>query len=267
MKRTSWSFNVVAITFVTVFILFPLYWTIRTAISPKGFDGFFPTEPTLDNFDFLFDRNGFLNNVKNSVIVSLVATLVVVPLSVAGGYATARFDFVGKRVAMAVFLLPLIPAIAVLVPLILFVQRLGLLNTLYAVILGNCVFSLPFGIWMLRSFFMAMPVELEEAARVDGASKIQVLTRVVLPLSLPGVIAVAIFVLINSWNNYLYSFAFASRADLQVVPARLLGFIDAFGTNYGGMNAAGLVALVPPLLFFLLFQRWFVQGLLAGSVK
>jgi ABC-type glycerol-3-phosphate transport system permease component len=120
---------------------------------------------------------------------------------------------------------------------------------------------------MLRGFFMQIPSELDDAARLDGANRLQALYRVVLPLSAPGLIAVAIFALINSWNNYLYSFAFTSSAEVQVVPARLLGFITAFGTNYGGMNAAGLVAIVPPLLFFLIFQKWFVQGMLQGSVK
>ena len=146
-------------------------------------------------------------------------------------------------------------------------RTLHLLNTLTAVVIGNTVFTLPFAIWMLRGFFMQIPSELDDAARLDGATRLQALYRVILPLSAPGLIAVAIFALINSWNNYLYSFAFTSSAEVQVVPARLLGFITAFGTNYGGMNAAGLVAIVPPLLFFLIFQKWFVQGMLQGSVK
>ena len=267
MRRASWLFNLVGVVFIAGFIVFPLYWSARTAVSPARFDGFWPTEFTLDNFGFLFDRNGFLRNVKNSAIVSGSSTALVIPLAVAAGYALARFDFPGKRVTLVVFLLPLVPSIAVLVPLILFMRTLGLLNTHLAVIIGNTVFTLPFAIWMLRSFFTQLPRELEEAARLDGASRLQALYRVVLPLSAPGLIAVAIFALINSWNNYLYSFAFASKAELQVVPARLLGFIEAFGTNYAGMNAAGLVALAPPLVLFLIFQRWFVQGVLEGSVK
>ncbi len=267
MRRTSWLFNVVGVVFVGLFIIFPLYWSVRTAVSPARFRGFWPTEFTLENFDFLFQRNGFMRNVKNSVIVACSSTALVIPLSVSAAYALARFDFPGKRLTLLVFLLPLVPSIAVLVPLILFMRTLHLLNTHAAVVIGNTVFTLPFAIWMLRGFFLQLPRELEEAARIDGASRLQTLYRIVLPLSAPGLIAVAIFALINSWNNYLYSFAFVSKSDLQVVPARLLGFIEAFGTNYGGMNAAGLVTMVPPLTFFLIFQRWFVQGITEGSVK
>ena len=267
MKRPHLLFNVLGVAFVTVFVVFPLYWSFRTAVSPSGFRGFLPRQFTWDNFDFLFDTNGFMRNVKNSLIVSFWSTALVLPLSVTAGYALARFEFPGKRLTLLVFLLPLVPSIAVLVPLILFMRTLHLLNTLTAVVIGNTVFTLPFAIWMLRGFFMQIPSELDDAARLDGATRLQALYRVILPLSAPGLIAVAIFALINSWNNYLYSFAFTSSAEVQVVPARLLGFITAFGTNYGGMNAAGLVAIVPPLLFFLIFQKWFVQGMLQGSVK
>ena len=267
MRRTNWVLNVLGVVFVTLFVVFPLYWSFRTAVSPSGFRGFWPREFTLDNFDFLFERNGFMRNVKNSLIVSFWSTVLVIPLSVTAGYALARFEFPGKRFTLLVFLLPLVPSIAVLVPLILFMRTLNLLNTLTAVVIGNTVFTLPFAIWMFRGFFMQIPRELDDAARLDGASRLQALYRVVLPLSAPGLIAVGIFALINSWNNYLYSFAFTSTAEVQVVPARLLGFIEAFGTNYGGMNAAGLVAMLPPLVFFLIFQKWFVQGMLQGSVK
>lgn len=260
-------FNVVGFAFVAVFIIFPLYWSFRTAVSPRRFSGFWPTEFTLENFDFLFERNNFMRNVQNSLIVSLSSTALMIPLSVSAGYALARFNFPGKRFAFLVFLLPLVPSIAVLVPLILFMRTLHLHNTLTAVVIGNTVFTLPFAIWILRGFFSQIPKELEESAWLDGATRLQALYRVVLPLSLPGMIAVAIFALINSWNNYLYSFAFTSKAELQVVPARLLGFIQAFGTDYGGMNAAGLVAMLPPLAFFLIFQKWFVQGVLEGSIK
>ncbi len=267
MKKTTYVFNIMGFAFVLVFIIFPLYWGVRTAITPQGFRGFWPTEVTLENFNFLFESNGFMTNIKNSLIVSLTSTALVLPMAVGAGYALARFNFPGKRFSFIVFLLPLVPAIAVLVPLILFMNNLGLLNTLTAVVIGNTVFTLPFTIWMLRGFFLEMPIELEEAAQLDGASRFQALYRVVLPLSAPGLIAVSIFVLIYSWNNYLFSFAFSSRPDLQVVPARLLGFIDAFGINFAGMNAAGLVAMMPPLMFFLIFQKWFVQGVLEGSLK
>ncbi len=267
MKRTSWVFNTIGIGFVVMFVVFPLYWSLRTSVVPSRFRGFFPSDLTFDNYVFLFTTGQFAHNILNSVIVSLGSMVLTLPLSLMAGYALARFSFPGKRLSIVLFFMPLIPAIAVLIPLILFVRSLGLYNTLFSVILANTVFTLPFAIWMIRGFMIAIPVELEEAALIDGASRIQALVRIVIPLAAPGLISVGIFVMIFSWNNFLFSFAFTQKPDLQIVPAALLGFITAWGTNYGGMNAAAVVATLPVLTFFLLFQRWFIQGILAGAVK
>jgi multiple sugar transport system permease protein len=120
---------------------------------------------------------------------------------------------------------------------------------------------------MVRGFFASIPVEVEEAARMDGCSHMGTLRRISLPLAAPGLIAVSIFVFINSWNNYLYAFAFTTSPELAVLPQALLRFLGAWGTNYGGLTAAATLALLPPALFFLLFQKWFVMGMLAGTGK
>lgn len=267
MKRTNWLFNLIGITLVVILIIFPLYWSIRTSLVPNRFREFFPTGITLDNYVFLFVNGKFLGNILNSVIVSLGSLILTLPMSLLAGYALARFNFPGKRLSIVLFLFPLLPAIAVLIPLILFMRTLGLYNTLFSVILANTVFTLPFAVWMIRGFMLSMPAEIEEAAMIDGATPLQILLQVVIPLSAPGLISVGIFVLISSWNNYLFSFAFTTKPDLQIVPAAILGYISAWGVNYGGMNAAAVVATLPPLIFFLIFQKWFVQGILAGSIK
>ncbi len=267
MKRTNLVFNLIGIVFILVFIVFPLYWSIRTSFVPNRFRDFFPTDITLENYFFLFATGKFMNNIINSVIVSLSSLALSLPVSLLAGYALARFNFPGKRFSVILFFLPLLPAIAVLIPLILFVRTLGLYNTLFSVILANTIFTLPFAIWMIRGFMISIPAELEEAAMIDGATRLQALVRIVIPLSAPGLISVGIFVLLYSWNNYLFSYAFTTKPDLQIVPAAILGFISAWGVNYGGMNAAAVIASLPPLIFFLLFQKWFVQGILAGSVK
>lgn len=267
MKPTNWVFNLIGVVFVLIFIVFPLYWSIRTSLVPNRFRDLFPTDITLENYVFLFATGKFISNIINSVIVSLGSLLLTLPVSLSAGYALARFNFPGKGFSTILFFLPLLPAIAVLIPLILFVRTLGLYNTLFSVILANTVFTLPFAIWMIRGFMIAIPKELEEAAIIDGATRLQILFRVVIPLSAPGLISVGIFVLIYSWNNYLFSFAFTTKPELQIVPAAILGFISAWGVNYGGMNAAAVIASLPPLIFFLLFQKWFVQGILAGAIK
>jgi len=267
MSRTRLIFNWISVFFILVMIIFPLYWGIRTSLVDNYNLRFFPTELTLENYRFLFQGGRFVNNIKNSVIISLGSLLVTLPLALLGGYALARFDFPGKRYSIILLVLPLLPAIAVLVPLILYMRRLGIYNTLYSVILATIVFSLPFCLWMVRGFMLSIPREIEEAALIDGCGPLAALFRIAMPLAAPGLIAVSIFVLISAWNNYLFSFAFTTKAPLQVVPAALLAFITAWGTNYGGMNAAATIAMLPPLIFFLLFQKWFIQGMLAGSVK
>lgn len=253
--------------FIVVVVLFPLYWGFRTALVENYNRDLFPDTLTLDNYRLLFRGGKFFLNIQNSVVVSVASMLCTVPLALFGGYALARFDFSGKKYAGVLLVLPLLPAIAVLVPLIIYVRQLGIYNTLYAVILATTVFSLPFSVWMVRGFMLTIPREIEEAALIDGCGPIAALFRIAIPLAAPGLIAVSIFILISAWNNYLFSFAFTTKIGLRVVPAAVLAFITAWGTNYGGMNAAATVAMLPPMLFFLVFQKWFIQGMLAGSNK
>ncbi len=265
--RTRSMLTLISILFVVIVIVFPIYWSLRTSLVANRDLQFFPTELTLEHYGYLFETGRFMSNIKNSVIVSLGALVFALPLSILAGYALARFNFPGKRYSFVLLLLPLLPAIAVLIPLILYMRAVGLHNTLYSVILATTVFALPFSTWMVRGFMLAIPVEIEEAAQIDGCGPMSVLLRVVIPLAAPGLIAVSIFIVINAWNNYLFSFAFTSKTTLMVVPAALLGFITAWGVNYGGMNAAATITMLPPLIFFLIFQKWFVQGMLAGSSK
>ena len=266
MKRTRVIVAWFGILFIIAVIVFPVYWGVRTSLSANGDLSFIPSRITSEHYEGLF-AGGFLSNIKNSVIVSLGTILFTLPIAVLAGYSLARFDFPGKRYSGVLLVLPLLPAIAVLVPLILYMRGLGIYNTLYSVILAATVFSLPYTTWMIRGFMLSIPREIEEAALIDGCGAFRALFTIAIPLAAPGLISVAIFSLISAWNNYLFSFAFATKSDLQVVPAALLGFIQAWGINYGGMNAAAVVAILPPLLFFLIFQKWFVQGILAGSSK
>jgi ABC-type glycerol-3-phosphate transport system permease component len=266
MRRTRILFAWVGTIFLAVLIIFPVYWGARTSLVPNGNLELIPSRLILDHYIALF-QGGYLNNIKNSSIVSLGTIAFTIPLALLAGYALARFDFPGKRYSAVLLVLPLLPAIAVLVPLIIYMRQLGLYNTLYAVILGSTVFSLPYCTWMIRGFLLSIPREIEEAALIDGCGPFMALWKIAIPLAAPGLIAVGIFALISAWNNYLFSFAFTTRRELMVVPAALLGFISAWGENYGGMNAAAVVAMLPVLTFFLIFQKWFIQGMLAGSSK
>lgn len=266
MSRTRLILAWVGVLFVITIIVFPVYWGVRTSLSENGDLRFIPSQFTSANYEALFD-GGFFTNIQNSMMVSLATIVCTLPIALLAGYSLARFDFPGKRYSSLLLVLPLLPAIAVLVPLILYMRGLGIYNTLYSVILAGTVFALPYTTWMIRGFMLSIPREIEEAALIDGCGPLRALFTIAIPLAAPGLISVAIFTLISAWNNYLFSFAFTTKRELQVVPAALLGFISAWGNNYGGMNAAAVVAILPPLLFFLIFQKWFVQGILAGSSK
>ncbi len=266
MRRTRFVLAWIGSLFIAIMIIFPVYWGWRTSVVPLGNLDFFPRQFTLQHYLTLF-QTGFQNNIRNSLLISFGTIAFTLPLSLLAGYALARFDFPGKRYSIVLLVLPLVPAIAVLVPLILYMRVIGLYNTLFAVILASTVFSLPYCTWMIRGFMLSIPREIEEAALIDGCGPLQALWRIAVPLAAPGLIAVGIFTLISAWNNYLFSFAFTTKRTLMVVPAALLGFIASWGENYGGLNAAAVIAMLPVLLFFLTFQKWFIQGMLAGSSK
>jgi ABC-type glycerol-3-phosphate transport system permease component len=255
------------LTMITLTVVLPILWGLRTSVAESYDLRLIPSPITLKSYQYIFKEGRFGINLLNSSIVALGAVSLTLPAALLAGYSLARFNFPGKRYSFIILILPLLPPVAVLVPMIVYIRAIGLYNTLLAVILANSVFNLPFAIWMLRGFLLAIPAEIEEAAFIDGCSRLGTLLRIAVPLSAPGLIAVAIFVLINSWNNYLFAFAFTTSPHLQVVPAAILGFIVSWGTDYAGLNATAALAMLPPVLLFLVFQRWFIAGMLAGSGK
>lgn len=252
---------------LAAFALLPILWGIRTSLAPRFDRGLIPSSLTLSHYANLFKRPELMLYFRNSLLIAVCAILVVLPLALLAAYALARFNFKGRQLGSVFLILPMLPAVAILVPLISYMNRLGLYNTLRAVIIVNAVFNLPFAVWMLRNFILANPYEIEEAAQIDGCSSLQLLTRVVLPMLKPGLIAVVIFVFINSWNNYVYAFALVTTPHYRVLPQGILAFLGAWGTNWGGLTAIGTLAMLPPVLLFLLFQNWFVAGLFGYQLK
>ncbi|MCR4438995.1 MAG: carbohydrate ABC transporter permease [bacterium] len=247
--------------------LFPFLWGLRTSFVGQFEYRLLPRTWTLEHYRMLLGRPAFLLYLRNSLVVSVGAIAITLITSLLGGYALARFRFRGQSLGVVLMVLPLLPPVAVLVPLSAYFNKLGLYNTLWAVIIANVVFNLPFTVWMLRNFIAATPVETEEAAMLDGCSRLGVLFRVAVPMAAPGMVAVAVFVFINSWNNYLYSFALTSSQHLRVLPQGILSFLGSWGTYWGGLTAAGMVALLPPITLFFLFQKWFVAGVVGQQLK
>ena len=251
----------VAATLYTLVAVGPLLWILRTSLAPEHTASVIPSSLSLEHYTAVLGRPEILRYLLNSAIVSVATVAIVVPVSLAAGYSLARYQFWGQRLAPLFLVAPLLPAIAILVPITRFMHQMGLYDTLAAVILTNAVFTLPLALWMLRNFVAGTPVEVEEAAQIDGCSLVGVILRVVVPQTAPGIIAVAVCVFIGAWNNYLYAFALTSSQDLRVLPQAILAFLGAWGTYWGGLSAAGVLAVIPPVLIFLVFQKRFVAGM------
>ena len=253
--------------FFFLFITFPFIWGLRTSLAERFDTSLIPARLTLSHYKILFERPEFLIYLKNSVMISLFSIFVTLVIALLSGYALARLKFRGQKLGALLLILPLLPPVAILVPLVSYFQKLGMYNSLAAVIIANVVFNLPLSVWMMRNFIRGCPVALEEAARIDGCSRTSALFRIIVPAISPGIVAVAVFVFINSWNNFLYAFALTSSQSLRVLPQGILSFLGNWGTYWGGLTAAGILVLIPPVIFFLIFQKWFIAGIFGQQLK
>jgi ABC-type glycerol-3-phosphate transport system permease component len=227
-----------------------------------------PEVPTLANYwNVLFDSN-IPRYFLNSVIISVGSTGLALGLAIFASYGFARFDFRGKPFWQAFVLIgQLLPTAAIIVPLFITLRVLGLVNTYWGLILVYMIITLPLSVWMLTSYLRAIPVELEEAAIIDGASRLGVLFRITLPLALPGLVAVLVYAFVTTWNEFIFALCFATDSSVKTLPIGLAEFSTEFNTDWGGVMAASMVMTLPIVLLFLMLQRLFVGGLTAGATK
>jgi len=267
--RKKWIDIICWIGFIAIalFVLAPLFWGIRTSLTPNIESSLIPKHLTLEHYKNILARPLFFLYIKNTLIVSFGAIAITLPIAMMGGYALARYQFPGKNLSFVLMILPLLPPIAILVPLVAYINKMGIYDTLFAVIMATVVFNLPFAVWMLRNFIIGTPVSVEESALIDGCTPFQVLWKIVLPAIFPGVVAVSVFIFITSWNGYLFAFSLIVTPDKRVLSQAILAFLGVWGTNWGGLNAIGILALIPPVALFLLFQKWFIAGLVGQQLK
>jgi len=253
--------------FFFLFVIFPFLWGFRTSLAERFETALIPTRFTLMHYKILFARPEFLIYLKNSAVISLLTIFATLIIALLSGYALARLKFSGQKLSGLLLILPLLPPVAILVPLVSYFQKLGLYNSIGAIVVANVVFNLPLSVWMMRNFIRGCPVALEEAALIDGCSRISALFRIIVPAVGPGIVAVAVFVFINTWNNFLYAFALTSSQSLRVLPQGILSFLGNWGTYWGGLTAAGILVMIPPVIFFLIFQKWFIAGIFGQQLK
>jgi multiple sugar transport system permease protein len=251
--------------------LFPIYWLIITSFKPtEAIDRAIPVfvfRPTFENYRDLFARFNFAHILQNSLVVTGTTTAVVIAAGVLAAYALARMHVPGgKQIALWILSLRFIPVIAVGIPFYLMWQRLNLLDTYLGLVLVYVAFNLPFAIWLLRGFLVELPLDLDEAAMLDGLSRLHIIRRIIVPVALPGVAATAIFTFVFTWNEYLMALLLtAVRAT--TVPVTVSKFIMAYAILWGDVSAAAVIELVPMLIVVFLLQRHIVRGITLGAVK
>ena len=269
MRRALIACGVAALLFFTAF---PFVWMIATAfklpneifLSPPEF---FPRTFTLANIERLFAETRFGAYLANSVLVAATTVLLTLVIAVPGAYALTRFRFRGREsVSGTILLTYMFAPIMIIIPFYVLMRTLGLANTHAGLVLAYTAFCLPFALWLLRTYFQGIPLELEEAAMTDGASRVQTVRDVLLPLALPGVIATGTFTFILAWNDYIFARVLLAADELKTLPVGIADLYNASVVDWGMIMSAGMLVLVPVLAVFGFLQKYLVAGWGTGGI-
>lgn len=251
----------------------PIVWGLLTSLKPATQvvaypPALFPKPPTLASFTAVWQQSNFPVFFRNSLVVTVCSVIASVVLGVHAAYGLARFEFRAKTILMlGILATSMIPGIAILVPLYNLSVKTGLFNTLSGMIVVYTAWNLPLLIWLLKGFFESVPVELEEAALIDGCGRYKMFYLIVIPIARPGLLAASIMAMMSVWNDFLIGFTLAVGEQKRLLPYGLYSYISNIGVDWGQLMAATVLALLPVLIAFLIMQKWLVQGLMAGAVK
>ena len=268
------SGRIVVLCLYLLFVLFPIYWMVATSfkhnteiINAQELT-YFPQKFTAENYNQLFSMYDYGNMLKNSIIVSLSSAFCITMLSISGGYGLARYQFKTKTLFLLFFLVTqMIPGILVIIPLYVIFSKINLVNTRLSLFIFYLVSNLPFCAITMRSFFERIPYTLEEAATVDGCTKLQTLRKIVLPVMFPGIVAVFVFAFIGAWNELIAGTIFINTPNYWTIPIGLKSLIGKYDVKWGVLMAGGVLALLPTAIMFAVMQKFVVEGLTAGAVK
>ena len=263
------------LVFYLVFLLFPFYWMTIVSLKPTNdlfemkYNPFWIQKFTLENYLYLFQNTAFPEWVKNTLIVSVVSTILSLVCSVFAGYALARLRFPGSTfLGVGIFLVYLVPPTLLFLPLAQVISNLGLYNTYWALILTYPTQLVPFASWLLMGYFRTIPKEIEESDMADGCSRLQILLRMILPLSIPGLLSAGIFSFTLSWNEFLYALIFMSSGPMKTIPVGVVSdLIKADVLFWGSLMAAAVLGSFPVAFLYSFFVKHYVSGLTAGAVK
>ena len=270
IEKTLIYFVIATYLFIT---LAPLLWVLSTSFKPNqeaiSFPPkFLPDSPTFDNYLFVLTDPKLVTSLINSLAVSLGSTGLSVVVSALGGYAFARFDFKGKNLLISIILgLFMIPVVINIIPLYILLANIGLLNSLLALVLTFQILILPLNIFLLKNYFETIPKELEEAALIDGCSKMRAFWHIIVPISMPGFLIAAILSFRFSWNEFVLPIVLSNRPDVMVFQVALYQFISLYRIDWGYLTAGINIALIPVVVLMLFFQKRMIRGLTLGAVR
>ncbi len=272
-KRTLKYLWYVVMILATVVTLFPIYWSVVTSLKKASEivqmpATYFPSVVTWTHFATAWNTLGFMTFFKNSFYVSLVSMIFTVIFATMAGFALARYQFKFKKSFLLMILCTqFFPGAMLIIPLFMIYNTMGLINSHLSLILTYTTFHIPFNAILMSGFIANIPVELEEAAMVDGCTRFGAITKIVLPVLVPGLVATSAFAFISSWNDFLYALMFLSKNTKFTIPVGLHFMIGEYSIDYGAMAAGSVISMVPLLLLFAYVQKFLVSGLSSGAVK
>jgi multiple sugar transport system permease protein len=260
------------LTLFTIWTLFPFFWIIKTSVTPNKDiyqdASLLPKHLTGMHYDYVLHKTKFATYVKNSLIVSVSTTLIAMAIGVLSAYALTRLVFRGRTFfARSIIVTYLVPGTLLFIPVYQIARQLHLTNKSSGLIVIYLIFTVPFCTWLAISYFNTIPTELEDAALVDGATRLQSLVRIIIPLALPALAVIALFAFTNSWNEFLFALLLIGRDSEKTIPAGLAGLINGDVFQWGELMAMSILASVPPVLIYIVAQKWVVSGLAGGAVK
>ena len=279
-KRIDLLFSYLYSAILFVIFAGPFIWMFITSISSQVELTavplhWFPENPTFKNYVDLITGNstnmvirGFMASVRNSIVISVLTTAICLFLGSLAAYAFSRINFKGKQpMLLAVLLIQLLPTIAIIIPLYLLINSAGLMDTQLGLIIVYSSFTLPYAIWAMKGYFDTIPFSLEESAAIDGCTRLGILWHIVLPLAKPGLIATAIFSILNNWSEFLLAVVFTSTAATKTIPVLISEFQGKYAIDYSLVAAGGVLASIPPIIFAFLTAKQLIGGIAAGSIK
>ncbi len=274
LKGGAFLFTLAAIALLGMWSFFPIYWMIVSSIRPERDLFKTPTflPETIDwqftSYQNLLELTDYPLQFMNSLVVAMAVVFITLIISVIIAYVVTRYRVPGKTMIVGSMLYAyMFPPLMLAIPLLSIFATLGLSDSLIAVVLAHCTLTIPLGVWMLWGFFKVMPFDLEEAAMVDGCSRAGAFFRVVLPLSLPGIITVSIFSFLLSWTDYVFAFVLVSSDTNKTLPVGLASLIGSFDARWGELMAGATLIAIPLFLMFVFLGRYFIKGLAAGAIK